>query len=184
MGYDLRMLKEPEFQISGGDWETGGEGMTMLCAIMERAGVIDTDCEIRDCAEPWPPAGMKEPRASEVISFIETGGGWMPGEPEPTAAEIEACRRYLKAREIFQQQRSPRPDRVHWFKFDGNDGMHILPEECALIADALDRLLEDPPEDLAESIGWDDGEDGLIEWIEDWRDYNRVAATHGGYRVS
>ena len=34
-----------------------------------------------------------------------------------------------------------------------------------------------------ERCDWDDDEDTLLELIEDWKDYNFVAATHGGYRV-
>jgi hypothetical protein len=180
MGYDLTMITEPKFQDAPGYWRTGGRGMGMLMDIMTEAGVLDSDSERPEFQEAWPPPGISEGRAEEMLAYLS---GSVPPVPPSTEAELHISRQCKAAMDIWKQSRSPLPGKVPAYKFDGNDGWHVVPEECALIAVALEHLLADLPGDLAERVDWDDSEDALIEWIEDWMDYNRVAASHGGYRV-
>lgn len=173
MGFDLYMLQEPKH--GDGYWR----GLGGLVEAMTAADVLDTETEQPVVDATWPPAGVDEELAEEIFEHLRDGE---PLDETPTEAEMQACRDYYAAYECWSQTRSPFPDKVPAYKYDANEGMHVVPEECALIADALERLLEDPPEDLAERCDWDD-EDALLEWIEDWMDYNRLAAKHGGYRV-
>ena len=176
MGFDLNMIKEPKFQIAPGYWR----GLGGVVEAMIEAGVLDTETEKPEIDAPWPPPGVKESQAEIIFAHLCDGE---PLEITPTAAEMAACRAYHAAYEAWAQSRSPLPDKVPAYKYDANEGMHVVPEECALIADALEKLLEDPPEDLAEQCDWEGDEDTFLELIEDWKDYNRVAASHGGYRV-
>ena len=179
MGFDLYMLKEPKFQIAPGYWR----GLGGVVEAMIEAGVLDTETGKPEIDAPWPPPGVQESRAKKIIAHLRDDE---PLEITPTAEEMAACRAYHAAYEAYEawaQSRSPFSDKVPAYKYDANEGMHVVPEECALIAAALEKLLEDPPEDLAERCDWDDDEDTLLELIEDWKDYNFVASTHGGYRV-
>ncbi len=180
MGFDLNMLVEPKFQDAPGHYRTGGAGIDMLADLMDAAGVLDRDCQQPPPHPDWPPFGRAQDRANEIIRLLEDG--LQPVVP-PTAAELEQCRQFKAAFDAMTRSRSPLAGKVPGYKFGSNSGWLVVPEECALIAAALERLLADLPEDLAERVGWEDSEDSLIEWIEDWMDYNRVAASHGGYTV-
>ena len=185
MGFDLYMVKEPKFQDAAGYFHTGGAGIDILAAVMYEAGVLDTENAPPDLDVPWPPEGMKRARAEGVLNSLEEDAP--PATPPATEAERAACMRFKVARDAWAATRSPLPGKVPAYKFGSNDNWFVSPEECGWIAAALDRLLadldEDKAEELAERIGWDEGGDALIDWIADWNDYNRVAATHGGYHV-
>lgn len=184
MGYDLSMLQDPKFQDVPRDLRLGGAGIDGLSAAMYAAGVLEFDSKPpEDFEGGWPPAGMSDKRGDEIYYHLTEGGDPRELEPPPTADELEAFRQYHAALEIYLQTRSPLDGKVPAYKFGSNSNWHVVPEECALIADAMDKLLEDLPENLAEEMEWDGDEDALVEWLEDWRDYNRVAVSHGGYRV-
>lgn len=181
MGFDLHMLIEPKYQDAPGCYRTGGAGIDMLSTLMAEAGVLDSESAPPPFTATWPPQGMEESRASEVYDYLEKGEE--PLTPPATAAELELCGQYKATHDIWAQTPSPQPGRVPGYKFATNDGWLVTPEECGLIAAAVEKLLADLPEDLAERVGWEESTDSMIEWIEDWLDYNRVAATHGGYKV-
>ena len=181
MGFDLNMLVEPKFQDAPGHYRTGGAGIDMLAELMDAAGVLDGDSRPPPPHPDWPEPGNRQDRANDIIQHLE--GGTPPAVPA-TAEELEQCRQFKAVFDAMVQSRSPVPGKVPGYKFGSNEGWLVTPEECSLIAAALERLLADLPDDLAEQIGWEDSVDALIEWIEDWMDYNRVAAAHGGYTVS
>lgn len=179
MGYDLQMIVEPKFQLTPGSYRTSGSGIDLLANIMAQAGVLD-DTPAPRLGLAWPPPGMDEDRAEQVYWSLS---GHAAPNPPASATELKACVRYKTARDLWEQTRSPQPGKVPCFKFQTNDNWFVAPEECSLIVAALDKLLADLPEDLGSMIGFEGDTEELIELIEDWRDYNLVAISHGGYKV-
>lgn len=187
MGFDLYMFQEPRYQAAISHFQTGARGMAMLTDVMEESGVIDPVRYLDTPIDaPWPPPGMEELRAEYILGYMD-GEGDAP-HPPPSEAEQAACRQYKAVRDAWLATRSAQPGKVPAFKFSNNGGWIVTPEECDIIATALEKLLADLDEDgaiaLARRIEWDpDDVDTLIDWLEDRKDYNRVAATHGGYAV-
>lgn len=179
MGYDLQMIVEPKFQLTPGSYNTSGSGIDLLANIMDLAGVLD-DSPVPTLEVAWPPPGMSAERAEKVYWYLN---GSAAPNPPASAAEFAACGNYKTARDRWAQTRSPQADKVPGFKFQSNDNWLVTPEECSLIAAALDKLLADPPKNLGETIGFEGDAEELMELVEDWRDYNFVASTHGGYTV-
>lgn len=184
MGFDLAMLQDPKFQDVPRDMRLSGAGIDGLSAAMYAAGVLDTESDIPDdFVGVWPPPGMDKARAATLFDYINDGNDPAKHEPPLGPDDLAACHAWLAASDARASTRSPQAGKVPAYKFGSTQNWWVVPEECALIADAMDKLLEDLPEGLAKEMEWDGNEDALIEWLEDWRDYNRVAASHGGYRV-
>ena len=79
--------------------------------------------------------------------------------------------------------RSENPALVPIQKFCSNDGWHVTPDECKLIADGLSKLLINNT-----SIKFIDRWDGLEkdvnrEHVQDFADYCKFSADHDGFRV-
>lgn len=182
MGFDLNMVNSPRFQVAQGEWRTSGEGISQLMELMAYVDVLDTENEPENGPE-WPPEGMDEARAEALADWLRFDAALdAPATPEEEAS----ARAWLGEDEAWRAAPSAIPGKVAAWKFASNENWHVTSAECELIASALEALLEDGlPDDLAEMVEReDDDEDELLEWVEDWKDYNRVAATHGGYRVT
>lgn len=181
MGFDLNMVKPPRFQVAQGEWRTNGEGISQLLDLMAYVEVLDVENEPEDGPD-WPE-GMDEARAEALADWLRFES---PLDSPATPEEEARARAWLSQVEASRAAPSPIPGKVAAWKFASNEDWHVTPAECELIASALEALLEDGlPDDLAETVEREeDDEDELLEWVEDWKDYNRVAATHGGYRVT
>jgi hypothetical protein len=62
----------------------------------------------------------------------------------------------------------------------------VSEDEARLVADGLSRALEKKPAEIAKAIASAGGEmpiDEALAWIGSFRDFNELAATHGGYSV-
>jgi hypothetical protein len=187
MGYDIDMVVTPTLPIPGyepqiegcpGYIRLAGMSMPYMIEIMQDAGVLDDDAQHAPFPD-WPPNGLEEERAGDLLDFFEEGEAI---DPPPTWRETRMMRAYLAACDEVVRTPSRRPGRVPAFKFCSNDNWFVSPQECRSIAEGLERLVEaarlrqgmQPTQ--AEGIDWDG--------VRRWATYNRIAAEHGGYRVN
>lgn len=181
MSYELHMQVAPMPYEDRGNWRTSGTGFEQLRLTMELAGVIDTEADIPATPTmPWPPKGLEKELADKIYKTLQQG---LPLPDTYRPADVGACKRYIEAEKKCQQGRSAVPGKVPFWKFISNEGMHVLPEECEAIADGIKGLLKAPPPDLPVRLGYEDSLDKLMGWLRDWMVYNRLAASHGGYKV-
>jgi hypothetical protein len=72
-------------------------------------------------------------------------------------------------------------DCVGEYKWSSNDGWLVTPAECTIVADGMtasvDSIVYVAAGDFGSTVG------NVRHWVEDWAEFNRVAASHGGYRV-
>ena len=73
---------------------------------------------------------------------------------------------------------------VPYWKFSDNSGWFVSPAECEIIAAGLERRLDNEPQTLRPK-NWPEGRplDGYVALLREWVAFNRLASTHGGYRV-
>jgi hypothetical protein len=181
MAYELYMQVPPSPYADRGCWRTSGTGFEQLRLTMEMAGVIDTEADIPATPTlPWPPARLEPEVAKQIYELLSKG---LPVPDSFRPADIGACKRYIEAERQWKQGRSSVPGKVPFWKFISKDGMHVMPDECVAIADGIKRLLTAPPGDLAGRVGYEHGLDKFLGWLRDWMVYNRLAASHGGYKV-
>ncbi len=83
------------------------------------------------------------------------------------------------ASEEARAVRSPYPEAVPAFKFGSNDAWIVTPDECTIVATALERVVGDTKAHLQPSP---DEQMGL-NLLERFARFNRTAAAHGGYVV-
>jgi hypothetical protein len=97
-----------------------------------------------------------------------------PDLPKPTETDYEA-----KVRLILDAP--GHNNNPPTYKFQSNSGWLVTPAECLKIADGIDRQKEMLALHLFPDEGYS-AEEGRL-WLTCWANFNRLAATHGGYRV-
>jgi hypothetical protein len=177
MGYDMKMVRTPASVPAGYQPQYDGQPeyhrfnihwMPRMRDMMQRAQVLD------DCGEPfellpwWPPDGLTRERADQLEESPDSA----------TAEEKALLAGYEETRERVLAEVSSEEGKVGYWKFCSNDGWHVTPDECRLIADKLSRNLgPDLWADL--DIEAEPAREALARWI----DFNRLAAENGGFRV-
>lgn len=76
--------------------------------------------------------------------------------------------------------RSVEPEAVPAYKLSSNDHWLVTPEECLVIAGALERAVRDTRARLQPSPD----DEGGLGFIERFARFNRIAADYGGYVAS
>lgn len=189
MGIDLSMLKRPDRLDGVRDFRIGHWGMGALHDVMSEVGLIDTQFLPPDFEEPWPPAGMDEDRADEILQYLDENDE-ADAAARYGASELAAICKYQAARNAWASLGCPEPGKIPSYKFGSDDNPIVNPTECRVVAEAMEKLLQELDEDedrlteLAERVGWDGDPDDLYGLIEEWQEYNEVAAKYGGYRLS
>jgi hypothetical protein len=184
MGYDMRMVQTPasvppNIQLqnpeSPGYHRLNIRAMPLVREMMQVAGALD------DCGEPvtpfpdWPPKGITEERAYELMDPDPED----PPQPPATKEEQALIDRYRAERDVVLAELGE-DGHVGYWKFCSNDGWLVTPDECRIIADVLTSALE-----RREPL-WDDldiTEENARDLLLPWIGFNRLAADHGGYRV-
>ena len=157
MGYDMSMVNDPDSEE--GYFRANISGMQLLRGAMLAAGVMDTDYEDPE----WPDVKHLD---------SESDDEWQ-GRHELACASVRAFR-------------SQNPELVPIGKFVSNDGWHVVPEECLLIADKLDAILATGKE-IFYRDSWNNRTVSLGDWdlgfAKRFADYCRLSSKHGGFRV-
>lgn len=73
---------------------------------------------------------------------------------------------------------------VPYWKFSDNSGSLVSPAECEIVASGLERRLNEEPQTLRPK-DWPESQplDGYLALLREWAAFNRLASSHGGYRV-
>jgi len=213
MGMDMHMLGPlPEApagyvaqsQHDPGHYRMRSSAMVAMVVAMQDAGALASDP--RPAWPPWPPKGVAPGR----LPLIERSVADESFDPGLTDEERRLADDLIAAATKVQTTRSRVAGKVPAFKFGSNDRWIVTPEECAIIATALERYAEHLTEhDLTRlqqryqdaqrklvspsakrgeikiegyaSLGMSLAE--LTRWIREWAAYNHAAAHAGGYRV-
>ncbi|MER6170275.1 hypothetical protein [Streptosporangium sp. NPDC001681] len=78
----------------------------------------------------------------------------------------------------------PTEQSVDMAKFQSNDGWHITAEEASFIAARMRLAVEhDVPGELVLYLDEAPPAEALVQWVEEFADFNERATAHGGYRV-
>jgi hypothetical protein len=95
----------------------------------------------------WPPPGLSVERAEQLRDLFSPASvvyRVRESEPARTLAELKATfrelrilQRYLDAEGRVRSAVSKKPGKVPSFKFGSNDGWHVIPEECLIMASRL-----------------------------------------------
>lgn len=192
----MQMVASPAGWIKGYTPQTCGlpslyqfanRTMADMVDVMIAAGVLDTQEAPRELP-PWPPKGISQKRVAALGAelFLDGANSYVvfTYPNEPTTREAKLFDSWAKATTALLCGRSAATDKVPACKFESTAGWFVSPEECRLIAEALDRQLDRQPDRLLASLlasGWTPTK--AEKWIRSWASYNRVAADHGGYRV-
>lgn len=173
---------EPIDEDYPGSYQLTSGGMGEVAAGMAAAGLIDERAKTPELPD-WPPPGISPKRAEALSDCLF--------DPEELAAEVRPKERPIVAEFLRQWDaaagaRSADPALVPAFKFFSNDGWLVTPEECRLIADGLTRALAERRKVLIAGLkvrGYKRTSETVVDLLEPWAAYNRLAADHGGYRV-
>lgn len=156
MGYDMTMIGDDSDE---GYFRANIWGMQILRGAMKAAGVLDVD---HDNVE-WPEVTREE--GEDDDSYYERN--------DLACADTRAFR-------------STDTSLVPIGKFCSNDGWHIVPEECSLIADGLDKVLASG-EEIFYRDSWENRTVGLgdsdREFVKKFADYCRRASEKDGFTV-
>jgi hypothetical protein len=121
--------------------------------ILYDCGVLDR--KMSEATWPaWPPLGLTAERAEQLREFYAEDAEQSVIEPPATPRELRILRRYLEAENRSRSAVCPRPGKIPFFKFNSNDGWHVLPEECIAIINALRPTLDKL---MAEANDWESG---------------------------
>jgi hypothetical protein len=164
-------------------------GMYEVAAGMDAAGLLEHTTVPR--LPRWPPRGLSRERADELWPHI-----FDPTEREETPlakvlrrdekpAVADAIARYLVRFEAATGRPAP-PGKALAYKFASSDGWHVTPDECRAIAEGLDEALAKRRTQLVRELrsrGYSRNKESVVDLLEPWGQYNRVAADYGGYRV-
>ncbi len=157
MGYDMTMVDDRD--SDEGYFRANIWGMQMLRGAMKAAGVLDVE---HDNVE-WPK---------------------IKKEAGETDNDFQA--RHERELEPVRAFRSETATLVPIGKFCSNDGWHVVPEECLLIADALDKLTVSGEEVFYRDT-WEQRTVSLspsdMEFVKEFADYCRRASKKGGFSV-
>ena len=180
MGFDLSMIRPPyEIPETFPDIvrESPGYFRGVPYDTMNAAGILDHDA-MPPAWPDWPPAGLKKARAEHLLTLFEP-----PAEGDRavslmqlkiTFRELRVMQKYMTESARVYSARSKKQGRVPSFKFQANDGFHVTPEECLIIACRLQSYLADAAP----------ADDDDPEWVEGFAAFNQVAAQYGGYEVN
>jgi hypothetical protein len=155
MGMDLSMVQTPSYAEIPDHYpddirKCPGYFRGVPYDYLDEAGLLDraTKCPK---GPAWPPAGLPVERAEQLRDFFDPpsrGYSFRQSDPVPTLAELKPTPRELRIiqRYIDQEYRvrsavSKNPGKVPAFKFGSNDGWHVVPQECLVIACRLSTLL-------------------------------------------
>jgi hypothetical protein len=188
MGFDLTILSLPEeyrdstyvpmVDGSPDHFRLSTAEMNVVTLAMERAGVLDGGCPIPSL---WPIEGLSAERYEEILAFRHGAQGLVP----PTVQEMQAAQKAMHVLSSLPAPRSSNAGKVPTFKFAYADGWIVVPEECQVIHQGLAQLLARPRgflNFLSSSRAFRDGKEENL--VKRFASFNRVAAKHGGYRVS
>jgi len=151
----------------------------------------------------WPPGGMDE-ESAEALAVALHHGRSPPRGASP--AEVEAMKTFLAQRQRVLSACSSKMTQVPLYKFQGNEGWVVTPEECKAIAAALAAHLDlaanrksDPaferewtkellrlPERFRPVSFEQEGplSERFRERLKPFIEFNLLAAAHGGYTVN
>lgn len=197
MGYDMQMTIPPEEPVAGYEPPLPGQdarflfsnrAMDDMVEVMTAAGVMDTTAVTEDLP-PWPPAGISQKRVDKLGAvFCVDGAEGAVGHDciyRMTSREERLFEAWAVAANAILARRSDLPGKVPACKFSSQRAWYVWPEECHLIAKALLATLEHDENTLiAPCVRSGMTPAAAAAWIRKWALYNRMAADHGGYRVS
>lgn len=186
MGYDLQMETIPSTVPDGmilqnpstPDYHRyNNRGMTVTLLAMQSANVLGLDA---------PPEFPRLPeselqRLKELMFYKKSpeeavsAGIRPPNEDELTVVDDYNAKVRLVLDAPGHNNSPPA------YKFQSNSGWLVTPAECLKIADGIDMKKEM----LALHFFPDEGisaDEGRV-WLTSWANFNRLAASHGGYRV-
>ena len=166
------------------------DGMFEVAAGMAAAGLLDEKTKAPKLPN-WPPRGLSEERADELWPHI-----FDPHEqedvpladvlrPDEKPVVADAIARYLVRFEAATGRAAP-PGKALAYKFTSSDGWLVTPAECRVIADGLEAALSGQRTRLVRELkarGYSQNRKTIVDLLEPWAQYNRVAADYGGYRV-
>lgn len=177
MGMDLNFVRYPDVVPPGlpeilREWPGYFRGVP--AEALGAAGILDSDMTWPEGPE-WPPAGMALDRAEAVLRLFAPPCDDDPEtsveEVNPTYPELRKMQQYVRQRQQGLSRRSRKQGKVPAFKFCSNDGWHVTPEECLIVASGLYALLRT---------------DAHVEerlFVDAFAVCNEWAARHGGYEV-
>src|SRR5262249_50378058 len=117
-----------------------------------------------ECPEwpDWPPGGLAVERAEQLRELFDAASAGDPSgdcesvgsleELKPTFRELRTIQRYLDEEDRARSAVSRKPGKVPSFKFESNDGWHVIPVECLIIAYRLSEHLRGPEPAPASSV--------------------------------
>jgi len=188
MGFDFWMMREPPpapgYKPQEADepryFRVDIGGYPLLEASMRRAGLLDDSTPVPDEDDVWHFPEIDASRLAAIELHVNEGVPLKPPLSAEERAMLEEARRRAQA---LSATRSRRPGMVPTFKFATNDAWHVVPEECEIVADAVERLLADEAAlaTLASTHGIPRAE--VEDFLAGWAGYNRAAVPAGGYRV-
>lgn len=176
MGFDLYMREEPTKvprNMPKIIRESPGYFRGVPHKEMQQAGVFDNADFIVIKYEL--PAGIKKDRWEEISYLFEHPAEGDPPtsvrKTNPTFRELRLMQNSIDKHYRHSSARSKKLGKVPWIKFAGNDGIHVRPEECLVIAFRLYKYLE-----KTKKI-----EDR--QFVREFAAFNELAAKYGGYEV-
>ena len=166
------------------------DGMFEVAAGMAAAEILDEKTKPPKLPK-WPPRGLSRERADELWPHI-----FDPTEredvplvdvlrPDEKPAVADVIARYLVRFEAATGRAAP-PGKALAYKFATSDGWLVTPAECRVVADGLEVALSGQRTKLVRGLkarGYSRNRETIVDLLEPWAQYNRVAADYGGYRV-
>ena len=120
---------------------------------------------------------------AKVLDFDYENPQWPKLEREENETDDQYQERYDEAAEPIISFRSTNPDLVPVGKFGSNDGWHVVPEECEIIANGLDKVKSFVHRGyMTDPVIIEENSDRL-RFVRDFSNYCRHAAKHGGFKV-
>jgi hypothetical protein len=187
MSFDLTMEREPPLSAYGdssppeldspGSLALSVAGMNLLMQAMEHASLLDGIAEPPDFTEIWVVVGIPHERYVE-LKEREFG---LEGFAEPSAQELLDIGRADAALRQAQSRTSPVAGKVPSYKFASADGWRITPAECAIIAEVLAQCNSHGSGIFRLFKRARPAKEAAI--VQQWIEFNRVAAMYGGYTV-
>lgn len=158
MGYDMTMVDDRD--SDEGYFRANIWGMQMLRGAMKAANVLDVEHD----SVKWPEVDPQKDGETENDYYARH---------DRECASVRAFR-------------SENSELVPIGKFCSNDGWHVVPAECLLIADGLDKLFASGQEVFYRDT-WEQRTVSLspsdMEFVKKFADYCRRASKKGGFSV-
>jgi hypothetical protein len=186
MGYDMQMEEIPATVPDGmilqnpstpGYHRYTNQAMPVTVLAMQSANVLGLD------APPeFPKLSETEVQRLKELMFFKKSpeeavdaGIRPPGADELTVVDDYNAKVRLALDAPGHNNNPP------GYKFQSNSGWLVTPAECLKIADGIDIKKEMLALHLFPDEGYS-AEEGRL-WLTCWANFNRLAASHGGYRV-